>query len=92
VVDRTFSAKRRQPQQQRAENARLTRIERRLRTVHRIGERISVELTLELARRLDAFDLLDQLAERFSTANPETIAALGGDRFPPPPIHLVGGR
>jgi hypothetical protein len=46
-------------------------------------------LALALARRLDGFDLLDELAERFSTADPEKLAAFGSNRFPPSPIRLA---
>jgi hypothetical protein len=73
----------------RERNAQITRITQGLRRIHKTGERPSVELTLELARRLDAFDSLERLVHRFSAADPKLLHAVGGDRFPPSPIRLV---
>jgi hypothetical protein len=77
----------------RAQNSQLDRISKRLRKVYATGERLSIESTLELARLCNAFDILDQLLARFSTADSELLALTGGDIFPPDPLHLVvGGR
>jgi hypothetical protein len=82
-----------QPQALRSENARLARITRGLRRIYNTGERLSVELVLEFARWVDAFDTLEQLVHRFSAADPETLAAFGGQKFPESPIRFVtGGR
>jgi hypothetical protein len=47
----------------RKQNVQLARVTRRLRDFHQIGESISVEPTLELARRYDAFDTFEGLLE-----------------------------
>jgi hypothetical protein len=82
VVDDTLGALRK-------ENAQLAQITRRLPAVHQIGERISVELTLELARRYAAFDTLEALLDRFSNVDPALLHLTGGDRFPAGELHVV---
>jgi hypothetical protein len=76
----------------RERNAQIARITRHLRKVHSTAERLSLELTLELARLCNAFDVLEELAARFGSIDPETLAAVSADRFPEGPIHLVWDR
>ena len=64
---------------------------RRQRQVERVCRipRLMSELLDELDRRHDLGAELDQLLARYAAVDPEILAALGGDRFPEPPLHLV---
>ncbi|MCG5240851.1 citrate/2-methylcitrate synthase [Azospirillum doebereinerae] len=66
--------------------ARMQRLAGRL---HGLGPRAVHELLTEVAtvHGLEA-DVLDRL-ERYGRLDPNTAAALGGDRFPPRPILAV---
>lgn len=72
-----------------AARARAAEQQRRVhlaRAVYRLGERPIVELVLQLAT--DEPTCIAAI-ERFASLEPETLRALGGDRFPPPPLRLV---
>jgi hypothetical protein len=59
--------------------------------VHRLGARVIAELLAEIAQRHGIADDIDLRLARYSTLNPEILAAVGADRFPPLPIRAVGG-
>jgi hypothetical protein len=56
--------------------------------IHGLGPRVFAELLGELERYGIAD--LDRRLERYAQLDPEVLARLGADRFPPAPIHLVG--
>ncbi len=56
--------------------------------VHRLGPRAIEELAAELANGVDLDRALAVLAD-FARLDPETVRQLGGDKFPPAPIHGV---
>jgi hypothetical protein len=66
---------------------------RRQRQVERICRipRLVFELIEQLDRDHDLGSDLDRQLERFSGLDLEIVRAVGGDRFPPIPLRLVGG-
>lgn len=60
--------------------------------IHDLGPRVFFELLNEL-EKYGVADL-DRRLERYADLDPELLAAVGADRFPARPIHLVqrGGR
>ena len=60
------------------------------RQLHGLGARVLFELVDELDRVHGLGDDLDRRLERYAGADPEVLRALGGDRFPAPPMRLVG--
>jgi hypothetical protein len=73
-----------------AQSARFRLLTARL---HRLGERPVGQVLAAALDRLSPEDQADvlQLAEEIATWPPGTIAALGADRWPPPPLTLVAG-
>jgi hypothetical protein len=61
------------------------------RQVHALGARAVFELLDELDRHHGLGDDLDRRLERYAALDHDFLAALGGDRFPPLPLRLVGG-
>jgi hypothetical protein len=59
--------------------------------VHRLGARVLFELLAELGRHHGIEDDIGRRLERYAELDPEVLRALGGDRFPPAPLRLVGG-
>jgi hypothetical protein len=70
-----------------AENQRLRR-QRQVERIWRLGARVVFELIDELARHHDIADV-DYRLTRYAALDPELLRAVGGDRFPHPPIHGV---
>jgi len=56
--------------------------------LHALGARATAELLASLADRIGGPELLGLLAD-FRRLTPGTVRALGGDRFPPRPLHIV---
>ncbi len=52
--------------------------------LHRLGARALAELLSEIGA--PAWRIAEEYAHRLS---PELLAAVGGDRFPPPPLRMV---
>jgi hypothetical protein len=73
----------------REENRRQARLIRLPRDIYRRGERVSVELVLELAANLKGLDTLEQLCRRFSRFDPSFLRDRIGHEFPPGPIRSV---
>ena len=59
--------------------------QRQIEHVHRLGARAVGELLYEDAEGED----LDRALEAYGRLTPDLLKALGGDRFPPVPIHEV---
>jgi hypothetical protein len=74
------------------ENLRLRR-QRYIARIWPLGERPMFELVEHLVR---VFDLdvaeVDRILAKFAGLNADTLRALGADRLPPPPIHMVARR
>jgi hypothetical protein len=58
--------------------------------IHDLGPRVLCELLDEIERYGTAG--LDQRLERYAELDPEVLARVGADRFPPSPIRLIRGR
>lgn len=73
-------------------NRRRARLIRNLRRVYGCGPRAAGELAIELATRVNALPVLEELAQRFADrVDPDLLRAIGCDDFPRPPIRLVAG-
>ena len=70
--------------------ARLRR-QHHVEQIHRLGARVLFELVDELGRVHGLGDDLDRRLERYAGVDPEVLRAVGGDRFPAPPMRIVGG-
>ncbi len=64
------------------------RVDRGAAHLHALGPRPTAELLASLADRIGAQALLGLLAG-YEKLTPATVRALGGDRFPPRPLHIV---
>ena len=60
------------------------------RRIHGLGARAVFEFLDEIARHHDLGDDLDRRLERFAALDPALLIAVGGDRFAPAPMRLVG--
>jgi hypothetical protein len=59
--------------------------------LYALGPRAVGELLAELAGEHLIRVPIERKLERYAAAlDPAILRAIGGDRFPPPPIHLVG--
>ena len=66
------------------------RRQRLVERLHRLGPRAVFELLAELARHHpDIAEDLDRRLARYAALDPAMLAATGGDRFAPLPVHLV---
>jgi hypothetical protein len=61
------------------------------RIVHGLGERPVFEAFDRLANEFDE-SVVDHLLERFANIDPAVLRALGADKLPPLPVHIVEGR
>ena len=75
----------------RNQTARRLRRQRHVEQVHRLGARVLFELLDELGRHHGIEDDIGRRLERFASLDHDLLTALGGDRFPPAPLRLVGG-
>ena len=67
------------------EPARSLNRQRQIEHVHRLGARAVAELLHEVA----AGENLDHALESYGRLTPDLLKALGGDRFPALPVHVV---
>ena len=65
------------------------RFRRDVARVHALGARAVAELLAEVGAERGIQHLIDQKASRYATINPDHLLALGGDDFPPVPLHEV---
>ncbi len=54
-----------------------------------LGSRPIIELLIEIGEQRLCRTYLEQRVRRYSEIDPEHLAALGGDRFPRPPLYGV---
>jgi hypothetical protein len=73
-------------------NARRARLIERVRRIYALGDRVVFELVDEIARRSGRRKLVEQIAENFASIDPAALRVTGGDRFPAPPLRIVGWR
>jgi hypothetical protein len=71
-----------------------TRLRRRRQCelIWRLGARVFFELIDELDRRHGLGADLDARLARYARLDPEILAAIGANQFPPAPLHIVEGR
>ena len=58
--------------------------------LHRLGPRSQYELLREIERRYGCARFIRERVKRYADLDPEIVAALGRDVFPPAPIREVG--
>ena len=73
----------------RAQASQRLHRQRLVERVHRLGARAVFELVDELDRHHGLGDDLDRRLEAFAGLDPDLLAALGVDRFPPAPLRVV---
>jgi hypothetical protein len=71
----------------------LLRARRRrlIEAIHALGSRVLFELIDELDRHHGLGRDLDRRLARFAAIDPKLLRAVGGDKFAPAPMRLVGG-
>ena len=57
--------------------------------VHSLGSRALAELLAELGVERKIMPGIREKLERYASIDPQALRALGGDRFPPTPLHAV---
>ena len=57
--------------------------------IHGLGARAIAELLAEIAVKHSITAALHETLERYTTINPETLRALGGDKFSPAPLREI---
>src|SRR5262249_2430588 len=67
------------------------RFERAVARLHRLGPRPLYEMLVDLAARRLLGSEIEEAVNRFAALDPVMVEAVGGDRFAPIPLHLVGG-
>lgn len=96
-IEKTVAVTRRSLVQARAQALLDLRFNHLADLVHALGPRPLAELLREIATETDCVDLITAKLEAYAALDPETVAALGADRFAPSPIRLIsrnagGGR
>ncbi len=64
-------------------------LRRTVERVHGLGPRAVYELLVEIGEQRLCRTYLEQRLRRYAEIDPEHLAALGGDRFPRPPLYEV---
>ena len=77
------------PQLQPWAGARLSRVQRDVSLVCRLGDRPVLEAFAEIARKHNLSDEIAELLGQFATLDPDHIALGNGDRFAPHPLMVV---
>jgi hypothetical protein len=72
-------------------SAELRRLQRQryAQRIWPLGDRVLFELVDHIADRFGLEDEVDRLLDRFAGLSPEILKAVGADRLPEPPIHLL---
>ncbi len=65
------------------------RLARDVELVLALGPRPIIELLIEIGEQRLCRTYLEQRVRRYSEIDPEHLEALGGDRFPRPPLYEV---
>jgi hypothetical protein len=69
------------------------RFQRAVAQLHRLGPRSLYEMLAELGAQRLIRSGIEDLVERYvDRLTPERLLVIGGDKFPPAPVHVVGGR
>ena len=64
-------------------------LRRTVERMHDLGPRVVYELLVEIGEQRLCRTYLAQRVRRYAEIDPEHLAALGGDRFPRPPLYEV---
>ncbi len=64
-------------------------LRRTVERVHGLGPRVVFELLIEIGEQRLCRTYLEQRVRRYAEIDPKHLAALGGDRFPRPPLYGV---
>ena len=64
-------------------------LRRTVERVHGLGPRAVYELLVEIGEQRLCRTYLERRVRRYAEIDPEHLAALGGDRFPRPPLYGV---
>ena len=64
-------------------------LRRTVERMHGLGPRVVYELLVEIGEQRLCRTYLAQRVRRYAEIDPEYLAALGGDRFPRPPLYEV---
>ena len=65
------------------------RRQRHVRKLHRLGPRVLDALLVEIGAERSITTIIEQKIERYAAIDPLALEALGADRFPALPIHVV---
>ncbi len=65
------------------------RFRRKVRRLHRLGDRVLGEVFAHLGAKHSIQTSIEQTVEHFTELDPETLQVAGGDDFWPVPIHGV---
>ncbi len=66
-----------------------SRLARDVERILALGPRPIIELLIEIGEQRLCRTYVEQRVQRYSEIDPEHLAALGGDRFPRPPLYEV---
>lgn len=65
------------------------RFQRNVERVHGLGARVTAELLAELGSERSIQNIIDEKVARYAAIDPVALAAVGGDKFGPLPLHVV---
>lgn len=65
------------------------RFQRMVEHAHRLGPRPYGELLSRVALRCSVMSVIEEELENLSRLDPDMVKALGGDQYPPLPIHII---
>jgi hypothetical protein len=75
--------------ERRAQENRRLRRQQYAQRIWPLGDRVLFELVNHIADRFGPEDEVDRLLDRFAGLSPEILRAVGADRLPERPLHLV---
>ena len=67
------------------------RLERGASHLHQLGPRAVAELLAEIANKIGGMPAILSALNDYEMVSPDTLRAVGADRFPPQPLHIVHG-
>ncbi len=65
------------------------RFRRQVQLLHALGPRVTAELLAEIGAERSITTIIDRKLTRYAELEPETLEAVGGDRFWPLPLREV---